>query len=186
MRNIRIFLAVILLACVVGVCSADTLTADFETEEVYGHISPGKFDLCTKRDGRVVYFTQSEWNSVPSSEKSQYTKQGVYVSDNGLFFIVALHDSGSEMTWDEAKSRYGNNLPTKAQGEVMAKNYKAINAAITAFGGDSDPGCLYWTRTTAPDDSSRAWVFGMNNGIVFFTGNMRSYSVRAVAPVPFS
>ena len=66
----------------------------------------------------------------------------------------------------------------------MAKNYKAINAAIIAFGGDKDPRGDYWTRTEK--DSLNAWLVGMYSGIVLDDTKAFSYRVRAVAPVPSS
>ena len=158
-----------------------------ELNKTYGHTYPSNFDLCTTMNGKVFYFTQSEWNSVPSSVKSQYSKKGVYVSGNGLKFLVALHDSGNKKykyTWDVAMSLYRGSLPTLGQAKVMANNHKAINSAIIAFGGDKDPDWWYWTRTEY--DSSNAWVVRMYNGGVGYTSKTHTTRFRAVAPVPSS
>ena len=147
----------------------------------HGHISPRNIDLCTMRDGKVIYFTQSEWSSVPSSEKSQYTKKGIYVSGNGRSFLLALNDNGKSITWDEATNRYGSSMPTEEQGRVLANNMKAIKSAIQAFGGS---GVFYfWTRSEI--DSSNAWEVSVAKGIAPYTKNGPS-RVRAVAPVPAS
>ena len=136
-----------------------------------------------------MYVTQPQWKAMSITEQDACKKKGVCVigdyEGKTYRFLLALNDSGrGGMTWDEAMSQYGNSLPTKEQVEVMAKNYKAINAAIIAFGGDKDPRGDYWTRTEK--DSLNAWLVGMYSGIVLDDTKAFSYRVRAVAPVPSS
>lgn len=138
-------------------------------------------DLHATRDGKSYYFSQSEWKSLPADEKSKYNRKGVVVIGNGLKFVVALHDSGKPMTWDEAMSHYGNSLPSKEQAEVMAKQHETINKAIIAFGGDKNPEYWYWTKTE--QDSSCAWFVYMHGGIVFNSIKTNPNRARAVAPV---
>lgn len=142
--------------------------------------------LACVRDGEYFYFSRPNWKKIPVSEKSRFSKKGVVVIGNGERFILDLHDNGKDITWDEAMAQYGNRLPTKSQGDVMAGNHKAINAAIIAFGGDRDPGWYYWTRTESEYDSANAWSVGMNDGTVGYTYKPVPYRVRAVAPVPVS
>ena len=142
--------------------------------------------LACVRDGEYFYFSRPNWKKIPVSEKSRFSKKGVVVIGNGERFILDLHDNGKDITWDEAMAQYGNRLPTKSQAEVMASNYKEINAAIIAFGGDRDPGWYYWTRTESEYDSANAWSVGMNDGTVGYTYKPVPYRVRAVAPVPVS
>lgn len=138
-------------------------------------------DLQASRDGRNYYFSESEWVDLPQSEKSKYSPKGVVVIGDGLEFVLALHDNGKGITWDEAMRIYGNRLPTKAQGEVIAAQAGAIEAAVKAFGGDNDM-YSFWIRTEY-DDSSSAWLVGMPYGSVYTSGKTNPYRARAVAPV---
>ena len=155
-----------------------------EKEPVVPSKTPGNLKLCVERDGQIGYFTKAQWKELTGVEKKHYRKKGLCVISDGQRFLLALNDSGKEMTWDEVMSRYGNSLPTKEQGEVMAKNYKAINAAIIAFGGDNNPAWDYWTRTE--NYSSYAWCVGMTDGDILSAYEAQAWRVRTVAPVPSS
>ena len=151
-------------------------------------VAPKNLDLCAELNGRTVCINKNQWSKLSVSERKAYKNKWLYVtgkdeSGSKHSFLLALNDSGEDMTWDEAMSRYGNSLPTKEEGDVMVKNYKAINKAIFVFRGDmARP--YYWTRTEY--DSSYAWSVGMNYGYVGTYGKTYSYRVRAVAPVPSS
>ena len=137
--------------------------------------------LACVRDGEYFYFSRPNWKKIPVSEKSRFSKKGVVVIGNGERFILVLHDNGKGITWHEAMAQYGNRLPTKSQGDVMASNRIAIKAAIIDFGGDR-PNQWYWTRTEY--DSTLAWGFNMSDGYVTPNGNTSAARVRSVAPVP--
>lgn len=168
---------------------ADTVTNPAElvvTEIPKARAYYNNLDLQASRDGRNYYFSQSEWADLPQSEKSKYRPKGVVVIGSGLEFVLALHDNGKYITWDEAMRTYGNYLPTKAQGEVIAAQANAIEAAVKAFGGD-DPMYRFWTRTECGEDSSTAWLVSMPYGLIDYgNGKTSTYRVRAVAPVPSS
>lgn len=134
-------------------------------------------DLQASRDGRDYYFSQSEWKALPQSEKSKYSPKGVVVIGDGLEFVLALHANYN--TWNEAMRIYGNELPTKDQGEVIVAQAEAIRAAVKAFGGD-DPMDLFWTR--AEYSSSEAWNIDMIYGVDYGLKTHIS-GVRTVAPV---
>lgn len=162
----------------------DNMTIRLQPEKKETSFSPRtsyqNLDLHATRDGKNYYFSQSEWKSLPADEKSKYNRKGVVVMGDGLKFVLALHHS-SEMTWDEAMSRYGNSLPSKEQAEVMAKQHEAINKAIIAFGGDKNPNEFYWTKIE--DGSSTAWYVSMYNGYVNNGSKTNTYRARAVAPI---
>lgn len=163
----------------------DNMTIRLQPEKKETSFSPRtsyqNLDLHATRDGKNCYFSQSEWKSLPADEKSKYNRKGVVVIGDGLKFVVALHDSGKLVTWDEAMSRYGNSLPSKEQAEVMSKQHETIKAII-AFGGDEAGMC--WTKTEY--DSSYAWYVSMTVGLVTYTHKTGTGRVRAVAPVPSS
>lgn len=171
------------------------------TPKVYGRTSYNNCDLATVYNGEPRFFSIDEWNAVPDSEKSKYTKKGVVVKggsvpagkDEFFFvsnpstgyasdFIVALKDNGNNIKWDEAMSSYTRRLPDIYQAYFMAKNRKGINSAITAFGGDNYTTDYYWTCTEYT--SSDAWCVAMSGGFVRSSDKTHKYRVRAVAPVP--
>ena len=137
-------------------------------------------DLQASRDGRNYYFSQSEWADLPQSEKSKYRPKGVVVIGSGLEFVLALHDNGKGITWDEAMRTYGNSMPTKEQGEVIAAQVDAIKAAVKAFGGDG-PMLLFWTRTEV--NSAYAYYVYMTGGVVSYTFKTAANRARAVVPL---
>lgn len=139
-------------------------------------------DLQASRDGRNYYFSQSEWKALPQSEKSKYSPKGVVVIGSGLEFVLALHDNGKDITWDEAMRLYGNRLPIKAQGEVLAAQADAVMVAVEAFGGDGE--WYLWTRTEY--DSFNAWIVYMISGNVSPYYKSDANRVRSVAPVSVS
>ena len=151
--------------------------------------TPINLALCAELNGRTVYITQQQWKAMSPTQQAACKKKWLCVigdyAGKTYRFLLALNDSGeNRMTWAKAMSHYGDSLPTKEQAEVMTNNYKAINAAIIAFGGDKNPGWWYWTRTEK--DSSSAWIVNMNGGYVSYNYKTRIYRVRAVAPVPSS
>lgn len=148
----------------------------------YGHSKYQNLDLATTLDGRPVFFTQAEWRTVPSAERSRYKKVGVVIDYGGCpAFTVALHDNGEDITWFEAVSKYGENrLPSEAQCRAMGDQYESVDKAITAFGGDKDPAWVYWGKSK---DSSLAWHVAMGSGAFTYTTKASTSRVRPVAPV---
>lgn len=138
-------------------------------------------DLLAKSNGEYLCFTPDEWPQV--SGQSSYAQLGVIVDDeNCPPFYISLHDkaNGEEMTWDEAVSRYGEDiLPSEDQCRAMAVNHNKINAAMVAFGG-TVMHHWYWGKE---DDSSGALYVGMSNGHIYQTNRPHAYRVRPVAPV---
>ncbi|MDE6325546.1 MAG: protein kinase, partial [Duncaniella sp.] len=165
----------------------DNMTIRLQPEKKETSFSPRtsyqNLDLHATRDGKNYYFSQSEWKSLPADEKSKYNRIGVVVIGDGLKFVVALRDSGEEMTWDEAMKRYGNSLPSRAQVEVMAKQYETINKAIIAFGGDKNPMDWYWTKTEYKSSLACAWVVYMPSGAINYVNKTCTNRVRALVPI---
>ena len=149
----------------------------------YGHSAYQNLDLATTLDGRPVFFTQSEWNAVPSAERSRYKKVGVVIDYGGCpAFTLALHDNGKAITWDEAVSKYGESrLPSEAQCQALAGRYEYVSKAVKAFGGDKYPAVSYWGRSY---DSTNAWIVHMNDTDIYINNKANTYRVRAVGPVP--
>ena len=152
---------------------------------IYGHATANHLDLAAERDGQYVYFTEAEWNNVPSSEKGQYTKKGIVISQPSITapFILALTDNGMNVKWDEAMAS-GINMPTKIQGEAIVKDCNNVKEVLKAFGGTGykEDGGWFWIKEA--ESSSPAWGVYMYYGIFINTSKTHAGRVRAVAPVP--
>lgn len=145
--------------------------------------APANLDLAVRRpDGNTYYFNQAEWSNLSLSRKSGLGKYGIVIIKNGEHFILSL-DYTEPMTWFDAMRRCGNNLPTKEQGEAMASQHEAVDAAIRAFGGRVPDGYYkcYWTNTEF--NPSRAWYVAMHGGYVSNHYKLKTYRVRPVARV---
>lgn len=93
------------------------------------------FALACERDGKRYYLSRSEWDNVP--DKEDYKKLGIVVMGNGYRMAVEMEDCMDGIVdWGYAVSKFGNRLPDKAQGEVIAANMDAIQNALEYFGGN--------------------------------------------------
>lgn len=140
-------------------------------------------DLQARRNGKYYYFNPDEWGALSAAQKALFTKDGVVMKIDNEAFVVALYDkeNGKRRYWDEAMILYGDNLPTKVQGEIMVKYKNIMNERIKAYCGQIMDS-WYWTRTE--DDPSSAWLVFMDWGYVYSSSKTTPYRVRAVAPVP--
>lgn len=153
-----------------------------ESSETYGHADYQNLDLATTLDGEPVFFTQSEWDSVPDNVRDRYKKIGVVIDYNGCpAFTLALTDNGRDVTWTEAAAEYGENtLPSEAQCQAMGGQYDSVKKAVNAFSGDNDSTWFLWGKSK---DSSDAWQINMY-GYVLSVSKTGTAIVRTVAPVP--
>ena len=163
-------------------------------------IKPSNLDLQVTFNGYKYYFSQDEWSSLSSSEQSRFTKIGLVIDYNGQLFVVKLNmeqhgKSGfysDVVTWftlDEAKQWLSNigggwRLPDKDEGKAMADQYKAVRAAIKAYGCDEYTGGSYLTGTKGFDGP---WVFSLNNewpGVFVVSSHfVKFFTVRAVCAI---
>ena len=167
----------IILLCILILNQPDE-TSD---EMVINHPATG--DLCAVRNGEISYFNTTEWAGLSESEKSSYEKLGIYMSgDFGIApFLVGLHLDGKQYTWEQAMIRFGDSLPTKAQGEIIAKEYKSINAALMTFGGGIGYMSFFWTRTEY--NSDKAW-FVPNSDSARYENKSHMYGAVTVSLTP--
>ena len=147
-----------------------------------GHSEPENLDLEAKLpDGRIVYFNQTEWSNLSPEDQSNLDKNGVVIIKDRQQFVLSL-ECTEEMTWDEAMRRYGNQMPTKEQGEALASQYENVNAAIRAYGGYL-PEDLTWYWTKVEFNSSNAWGVTIIYGYVNPYLKYNTHRVRPVARV---
>ncbi len=150
------------------------------------HRTPGNLYLVVRRGGNHYYFSESDWNSLSRSQRSECTRKGVVIDNDGQRFILALNEEPGEYTWYEAMSRFGNRLPTKEQAEAWMSQQDAVQRAVRAFGGNmlgpnDEAVCWYWTRTETSDEG--AYDIGVCHGHMFTNEKVNVEKVRLVAPV---
>ena len=158
-------------------------TESAESSLAYGHTDYQNLDLATTLDGEPVFFTLSEWEAVPSAERSRYKKLGIVIDYNDCpAFTLALNDNGKDITWDEAVAQYGESrLPSETQCRAISGQYRSVNNTIMAFGGDNKPEKWYWGKS---EESFSAWYFSLYDGYYGCYKTTNTLSVRPVAPIP--
>lgn len=184
-KNIIVAAIIAVLVIAAAVVLANRFTGSTEIAApslAYGHEDYQNLDLATTLDGEPVFFTQSEWNSVPDNVRDRYKKIGVVIDYNGCpAFTLALTDNGRDVTWTEAAAEYGENtLPSEAQCQVMGGQYDSVKKAVNAFSGDNDSTWFLWGKSK---DSSDAWQINMY-GYVLSVSKTGTAKVRTVTPVP--
>lgn len=157
---------------------------------------PRNLDLQAIIDGRKVYFSVDEWRQLTTDEQSRFEKVGVVIDYNGRRFVTKLnmerhgsgytYDDSRWFTWDEAMQWFnriggGWQLPSKEEGEAMAKQGRALRATIIDFGGHLLAIEIYWTRTEY--SASRAWSFDLSLGYVRSYGKSYNFGVRGVRAI---
>lgn len=187
--TIALIIIAIAIAAYAAISHFNSNPEDNTETKIYGHKEGATGDLLTEKKGKYRYFTPNEWSEVP--DQSSYTKLGVIVNDGSCSpFYIALYDkaNGEKMTWDEAVSRYGEDiLPSEEQCFAMLNNRETINASMKAFAGNIMDGnedwghfISYWGKEK---NSSFAWFVCMGNGNVA-CNKTETVRVRAVAPLP--
>lgn len=141
------------------------------------------FALACERDGKRYYLSRSEWDNVP--DKDDYKRLGIVVMGNGYRMAVEMEDCMDGIVdWGYAVSKFGNRLPDKAQGEVIAANMDAIQAALGYFGGKRMAG-WYWTKESNREVSTygenQAWEIMSNYNCIDSADKGAMRSVRGVA-----
>lgn len=111
-------------------------------------------------------------------------KKCVRVHAGKYDFVVALHDLGSEMKWDEAMKaadKEGLRLFTKEEGMLMFCFKDEINAALVELGGDPlSEDDYYWSSSEYSQYS--AWYVIFNNGYVYYNNKCNTNGIaRGVA-----
>lgn len=148
--------------------------------------TPHSLDLRVTWGGDVYYISESDWQRLSLTDKNKVKKEGLYLTGNGLHFLLDLHDlQEAEIDWDEAMEKYEKQLPTKSQADVIGRNNDAINRALSVFGAksmNSHEWNRYWTNTE--QNTSYAWAVNMDGGSLFSFYKTTAYRVRAVTNMP--
>ena len=128
-----------------------------------GRSSYKNFDIATNLNGRRLYFSKDEWNTLTGVDQNEYNVLGVVLTEcaNGPF-IISLYEHGT-MSWYDAESNYGEyNLLLKSYRDAVYKNSSRLNSVLRAAGGDPiSVGSVYWGCGNTND---LAWAMPMGSG----------------------
>lgn len=150
----------------------------FETPIVWR--DPLDLTLAVKKDSIMEYYTQTEWDNIINKE--DYEKVGIAVLTDTIKFVIAMQDELADpMYASNAFEYYGDNLPSKLQGEVISARWSYIDNAIKAFGGIGlSP--RFWTSDYVNGNRNNAYYINNSGGGLDWSSSSAKYPVRLVYP----
>ncbi len=127
-----------------------------------GRTSYRNLDIATNLNGRRLYFSKDEWNTLTGVDQNEYNVLGVVLSSSDGPIIVSLYEHGT-MSWYDAESSYGEmNLMLSQYRDAITRNASKLNATLRAAGGDPvSLGSIYWG---CGNTSDLAWAIHMGSG----------------------
>lgn len=122
--------------------------------------TPKDMTLAVKYNENVYFATVDEWKNI--CNKQDFDIIGITFCRSGENFVLFWKDQydfdDGYMAQELAVEKYGDNLPTKAQADIISKCTELRNIA-RQFGSDNY-GNYYWTRTRClPPDENCAYIF---------------------------
>ncbi len=165
-----------------GESSSDNNDDKYPGPSPVGNITPQPLYLAARKGTTTYYFSRYEWTNLSYDEKSDYSPLGIYITSNGEEFILDLNNSPVEYDWNVAVNRFGQNLPSKYQAELIDEEIFSIDSAIKDFGGDKME--ITWTRDDDEYENDRAWTVPHRNVSMHTAFKTDKYKVRQVYPVP--
>jgi|GEM_PF-5298041 hypothetical protein len=145
-----------------------------------GHSYGDNNELCTYIDGKYVYFSEKEWETMPINLQGHFQKKGIVVDNHdGIRFLMSLNMEKGMYSWNEAYSKYSVHLPDINRiGGI--RDWSDFTHAINTFGGDADfPYC--WSRDQYQDGDCLKWKYG---GWGQATSSEAKLNVRTISPIP--
>ena len=131
--------------------------------------------LVAFKDGVKYNFSSVEWDGVVN--KDLYDVQGLLVTAGEFKFVIALQNEAIDnITQAVAINYYNFNLPSEAQGNIIAIRWSSINSALSKFGGTAMSG-NYWTGF-----KSGSYQYYISSSGVKSTTSSNTYAVRLVFP----
>lgn len=117
---------------------------------------PQDLTLAAKIKDVTYYITPAEWEAMPAAEKARYHKLGIAVVRGNHRFIISMKDA-HVTTWEDAKKKHGDNLPTHAEATIIENASISINQLMDIFGGQKLYDDHYWVS------DGYIWRFGRDS-----------------------
>ena len=141
--------------------------------------TPVDLSLAVSYNGVRYYLTQEQY---AKANLSDAIIEGVTVITGDESFIIAMENEPTDyMASSYARKYYGDNLPSKSQGEVISARWSYINNAIKAFGG-TEFSTKFWTSYYTSDYDYYTYAGGGNIGYYYYYGDRGEFPVRLVYP----
>lgn len=106
--------------------------------------------LACNLDGKRIYYTEKEWQSLPTDKKAQLNKVGLVVKSGNDNFLMSLNELPQWSNWETAKARTDNQMPTEKQWKIIKQNMKKINDALYTYGGSNISKRRWWNSGNSP------------------------------------
>lgn len=120
------------------------------TQTLHIKTTPINLSLACDSNGVRRYYTEREWKKLPTDKKVQLNKVGLIVKYGNDEFLMSLKELPKWSSWEVAKVRTDNQMPTKNQWQIIKRNRTKINDALYAFGGGFISSRRWWNSGNAP------------------------------------
>ena len=140
--------------------------------------TPIDLSLAVSINGTRYYLTKEEYRR---ADLSKAVIEGLTVVFGGQSFIMALQDEPISSLPQSYAISYYDNLPSKAQGEVISARWTYINNALKTFGG-TPLSTYFWTKyyTSSSSYTYRYYVYSGGGQLSNTNSNSTAYPVRLV------
>lgn len=134
--------------------------------------------LAADLDGFMKYYSVSEWNKTPLTDKVRHNKVGIVIKYGKEEFLLSLYNNmengicNKTVSFDVAKNKTGGNLPSKKQLQIVRNNSRAISKASNDFGGDHLCSNKYWCEDGSLIDLNNDGSSSESNGMFRFATNV--------------
>lgn len=112
--------------------------------------TPIKISLAVESEGQRNYFSTNEWKNLSVAKRAKFNKLGIVIKAGSESFLFALNPMPKWSNWEIAKARTGNQMPSKAQWQIVKQNQKKIQDALSTFGGGYLYGRRWWNNGDKP------------------------------------
>lgn len=155
----RIILILIALAISINCISQDIVITAPKAKEnnINSKSKPKKptpsisLKLLCDLNGEKVFYTTKQWKILAEENKVKVNKIGLVVGTGQKAFLLSLYDNNQSyepyqlLSFNEAFSKSGGQLPTNSQIQIIKQNIKAINDALKLFNNTPIKKQNYWS-----------------------------------------
>lgn len=98
-------------------------------------------------NGERLFWDFDRFKSLSHAERDRFQIIGIYFKEDNLSFILNCNDSfPKKYTFEEAVKKYGIDLPTKNQMDIICRHYDYLRNVFPLI-GDDGMRVHYWTST---------------------------------------
>ncbi|MBE6336467.1 MAG: SEL1-like repeat protein [Lentimicrobiaceae bacterium] len=145
MKKQPIFVILLLLLLLSNVTFAQnvTISSPHKPQPIPSKPSLG-IKLAAEKSGERVYYTTTQWSQLSNIKKTEINKIGVLLTQGKENFLISLNELPNWVDWNTAQIISANQMPSKAQWQIIKQNKNKINDALTIFGGGNINKRRWW------------------------------------------